>query len=194
MVGANVQENPRGTRVLKSWVSLLRLEFHFFFLTFFKVPSILLRADLTQPSFSSSRPIGAPAFFLCSSSLRQIVPLFVSVLHLFVRSFPCSSVFFVSSLRLSFFLVAKDQIVHPVAKDQIVHQCSSPTRSPTQHQIVFFDAASSGFVLLQVWQKLSFEDSILLFRTQVYNVAELVHDSSRTRVWKPRFSSSISSF
>ena len=73
-------------------LKFLRLEFHFFFfLAFFWVPSVLLRADLTQHSSSSSHLIEAPTFFRCSSSLHQIVPLFVSVLHLFLASIRSSS-------------------------------------------------------------------------------------------------------
>ena len=49
-MGADVEENPCETRVYKTWVSFLRLEFHhfnFFFLAFFWV--------LTQRSWSSSK-------------------------------------------------------------------------------------------------------------------------------------------
>ena len=118
----------------------LRLEFHFF-LAFFWVPSIAF--IFVQ-------------IFLCSSSLRQIVPLFVSILRLFIRSFLCSSAFFVSSSRL--FVLPRclrpdhppscwrsdhppvffsNQIAHP-ALDRLLRRCTSstPTWSPTQHQII----------------------------------------------------------
>ena len=89
-----------------------------------------------------------------SSSLRQIVPLFVSVLRLFLAS--------VRSL------IAEDQIVHPVAKDQIVHQHSSPTKSPIQHQIVFFgDAFFFRFCFSSSPTKIKFRRLVLLFRTWV---------------------------
>ena len=161
MVEADIEENPRGTQV-----SLLRLEFHFFFFAFFWVPSILLRADQTQRSSSSSRPIGAPTFFL--------------TLHLFVRSFLCSSAFFVSSSHLfvlprcwrpdhppsrwrsnrppTFF---SNQITHP-ALDRLLQCYRSPTKLSSSAL-----RSSSSFVFLQVRQKSSFKNSILLFRTQV---------------------------
>ena len=146
MVGADVEENPRGTQVFKTQVSLLRLEFHFFFFTFFWVPSILLRADLTQRSSSSSRPIGAPTFFL-TPSLRQIIPLFVSILRLFLAFIRSSSLLKTRSSTQSLKIKSSTLSLKIKLSTNVLLQPDHPpsTRSSSlmlqiSNQIVFFGA------------------------------------------------------
>ena len=154
-MGVDVEEDPHGT-----WVSLLRLEFHhfnyFFFLAFFLV--------LTQRSSSSSRPIEALAFFLYSSSLRQIVPLFFVVRSFFRANLTQRSS---SSSRPigtpAFFLCSLSfrQIIPLFFVVRSFLCSSSLDRSSCFRSII-----------LQV-PKSSLRDSVLLSRTQVYKTRDL---------------------
>ena len=129
-------------------LKFLRLEFHFFFfLAFFWVPSVLLRADLTQHSSSSSHLIEAPTFFLCSSSLHQIVPLFVSVLHLFLASIRSSSLLKTRSSTQSLKIRSSTNVL-------LQPNCPSSTRSSSSalhsSQVLFFFKSDKNW-LSKTW-------------------------------------------
>ena len=149
-MGGDVEENPCGTRVFKTWVSLLRLEFCFFFMQIW--PNVLLLPRVQSKLQRSS-----------------------SILRLFVRSFLCSSAFFVSSSRLF-----------------VLPRCWRPNRLLRRCillQVLFFFKFNKNRVSKTWLCFLELES----YRLEIY-VAKFVHGSSRTRVWKLRFSSSISSF
>ena len=80
-MGANVEENPRGTRVFKTRVSLLRLEFHFFFIAIFWVrPAFFVKIWRLQSS--NILPLHFVFVLRCQIQSSNILPLhFVSVLR-----------------------------------------------------------------------------------------------------------------
>ena len=122
-----------------------------------------------------------------SSPLCQIIPLSVSVLRLFVRSFLYSLAFFVSSSRLFVLSLLKTRSSTQSLKIRLSTSILlQPNRPSSTKSSSLAMRSSSGFVFLQVQQKSSFEDSFCFlelesYRLEIY-VAKLVHDSSRTRV------------
>ena len=79
-MGADVEENPRGTRVFKTRVSLLRLKFHhfnFFFLAFFKVTQCsIIQLELQCSSEFRFDPAFFFFFFLAPNRSSSVLPLF----------------------------------------------------------------------------------------------------------------------
>ena len=85
-----------------------------------------------------------------------------------------------------------NQIAYP-APDRLLQRCGSPTRlsSSALHSSLglFFFKSDENRVSKTQFCFLKLKS----YRLKIY-VAKLLHDSSKTRVWKPWFSSSISSF
>ena len=149
------------------------------------IPCLFVKSFLCPSAFFTS---SSDHSFVrqCYSSLRQIVPLFVSVLRLFLASVRSFSLLKTRSSTQSLKIRLSTSIL------------LQPNRPPSTKSSSLAMRSSSGFVFLQVQQKSSFEDSFCFLELESYRlkiyVAKLVHNSSRTRVWKPWFFSWISSF